>query len=208
MALQPETMETPQTNSLLYIFEGERLGVTLCRRYARMIMRKTFITLLVLFASSICALAADSAWRQTTEKELESVIPARAPVEKERIETEFRTASGVTDGQGKFIAGVVMITAGYAADGKYSHFFLTQVPIVVGDTKLRSGQYVFGSKRIDDDLLEVKFYEAATGKYVGSVKAIKETKRGAVRSLFISPPENGKGLMQIGRFFFAYELMK
>lgn len=171
-------------------------------------MRKIFIALLILCASSLCVLASDSAWRQTTEKELESVIPARAPVEKERIETEFRTASGVTDGQGKFIAGVVMITAGYAADGKYSHFFLTQVAIKVGETKLAAGEYVFGSKRIDDDLLEVKFYAAATGKYLGSAKAMKETKRGAVRSLLISPPENGKGLMQIGRFFFGYELVK
>lgn len=136
------------------------------------------------------------------------MIPARAAVEKERIETELRTASGVTDGQGKFIAGVVMITAGYAADGKYSHFFLTQVPIKVGETKLPSGEYVFGSKRIDDDSLKVKFYAATTGKSMGSVKAIKEIKRGAVRSLLISPPENGKGLMQIGRFFFGYELLK
>jgi hypothetical protein len=153
-------------------------------------------------------MAANSAWRQATEKELGQVIPARAPVEKERIETESRTASGVTDGQGKFIAGVVMITAGYAADGKYSHFFLTQVPIKVGETKLPAGEYVFGSKRIDDDSLEVRFYVAATGKYLGSATALKETRRGAVRSLLISPPENGKGLVQIGRFFFAYEVAK
>ena len=51
-------------------------------------------------------------WRIASEPELRKVIPARAPVIKENIETEFRTASGVTDGRGKFIAGVVMITAG------------------------------------------------------------------------------------------------
>lgn len=51
-------------------------------------------------------------WRAPTEQELRKVIPARAPVIKENIETEFRTASGVTDGRGRFIAGVVMITAG------------------------------------------------------------------------------------------------
>ena len=55
--------------------------------------------------------------------ELRSVIPARAPVISERIETEFRTASGITDGNCHFIAGVVTITAGYSAEGKYSHYF-------------------------------------------------------------------------------------
>lgn len=170
--------------------------------------KKACIAFLLFFNLSVCVMAADSTWRQATEKELESVIPARAHVEKERIETEFRTASGVTDGQGKFIAGVVMITAGYAADGKYSHFFLTQMPIKVGDTRLPAGEYVFGSKRIDDDSLKVKFYVAATGKYICSANAIKEIKSGAVRSLLISPFENGKGLVQIGRFFFAYEVVK
>jgi hypothetical protein len=53
-------------------------------------------------------------WRAATEQELRRLIPARAPVIKENIETEFRTASGVTDGKGRFIAGVVMITAGYS----------------------------------------------------------------------------------------------
>ncbi|MBI3652764.1 MAG: hypothetical protein HY231_17210 [Acidobacteria bacterium] len=169
-------------------------------------MKKFCIAGWLIFALAMSVAAFDSPWRQASEKELEAVIPARAPVENERIETELRTASGVTDGHGKFIAGVVMITAGYAADGKYSHFFFNQVAIKVGETKLKIGEYVFGSKRIDDDALEVKFYEAATGKYVGSVKAVKESKRGAVRSLLIAPPENGKGVMQIGRFFFGYEL--
>ena len=75
-------------------------------------------------------------WRAASEPELRKIIPARAPVIKENIETEFRTASGVTDGQGKFIAGVVMITAGYSAEGKYSHFFIAQVPVQVGDFSL------------------------------------------------------------------------
>lgn len=173
-----------------------------------MIIKRTCFVFLTLCTLSVWILAVDSNWRPATEKELEAVIPARAFVKKERIETEFRTASGVTDGQGKFIAGVVMITAGYAADGKYSHFFLTQVPIKVGDIRLPAGKYVFGSKRINDDLLKIKFYVAATGKYAGSVDAIKEIKGGAVRSLLISPLEGGKGLVQIGRFFFGYETAK
>jgi hypothetical protein len=35
-----------------------------------------------------------------SEEELKALIPARAPVISERIETEFRTASGITDGKG------------------------------------------------------------------------------------------------------------
>ena len=72
------------------------------------------------------------AWRQASESELKSLIPARAPVEKEQIETEFRTASGITNGKGKFIAGVVLITAGYAAEGKYSNFLIVQSAMKIG----------------------------------------------------------------------------
>ncbi len=72
------------------------------------------------------------------------MIPARAPVISERIETEFRTASGITDGKGHAIAGVVLITAGYSADGKYSHYFVSQVPLKVGDFLLPPGQYLIG----------------------------------------------------------------
>jgi len=68
---------------------------------------------------------------------------ARAPVNKENIETEFRTASGVTDGRGKFIAGVVMITAGYSAEGKYSHFFITQAPLKIGSMMLANRASMF-----------------------------------------------------------------
>ena len=163
----------------------------------------------ILSALIICCVpvfAAGSAWRQATDKELRSVIPARAVVEKERIETEFRTASGVTDGQDKFIAGVVMITAGYNAEGKYSHFLIAQVPVSVGDVALQPGEYVFGFKRVDDETVEVKFYEAASGKPLGAIKAQKSAKRGPIRSFLITPAANGKGTMQIGRFMFEYRL--
>jgi len=51
-------------------------------------------------------------WRSATASELDTALPARAPVEKERIETEKRTASGIVNSHGKLIAGVVLITAG------------------------------------------------------------------------------------------------
>ena len=85
-------------------------------------------------------------WHPASDAELRSVIPARAPVVQERIETEMRSASGITNGHGKYIAGVVLITAGYSAEGKYSHFFLTQVPLKVGSgyCRWRLENYVLG----------------------------------------------------------------
>src|SRR3954453_13846168 len=115
---------------------------------------------LMLAAFGVTVVAA-ARWRAATADELRSVIPARAPVIKENIETEFRTASGVTDGRGRFIAGVVMITAGYSAEGKYSHFFITQVPLKLGTMRLAPGEYVFGYQRIDNDFIRVSFYRAS-----------------------------------------------
>jgi hypothetical protein len=143
-------------------------------------------------------------WRAATEPELRKLIPARAPVVKENIETEFRTASGVTDGRGKFIAGVVMITAGYSAEGKYSHFFITQVPLKIGTMVLAPGEYVFGYQRIDNDLIRISFYRASNGEAIGTVEARVNRKSSMVRSLLISPPVDGRASIQVGRFVFEY----
>lgn len=135
---------------------------------------------------------------------MHSIIPARAPVEAERIETEFRTASGITDGSGHYVAGVVMITAGYSAEGKYSHFFLTQVPIRVGTLHLAPGDYVFGWTRAQDTL-KVSFYQASSGKLLGQVDATRSPAITRVESFRIWPP-NDKSVIQIGRFTFPYTL--
>ncbi|HEU4766135.1 MAG TPA: hypothetical protein VFS77_02145 [Pyrinomonadaceae bacterium] len=145
-------------------------------------------------------------WRTASESELRKVIPARAAVIKENIETEFRTASGVTNGQGKYIAGVVMITAGYSAEGKYSHFFIAQVPMQVGDFSLEPGEYVFGYKRKTPDSITVTFYRASSGDQVGEVEAFRNKKSSMVRTLLIQPAAGGKGTIQIGRFIFDYRL--
>ena len=145
-------------------------------------------------------------WRSATEPELRKLIPARAPVIKENIETEFRTASGVTDGRGKFIAGVVMITAGYSAEGKYSHFFITQAQLKIGSMLLQPGEYVFGYQRINNDAIRVSFYRASSGEAIGIVDARVNRKSSMVRSLLISPPVDGRGSIQVGRFFFEYKL--
>src|ERR1039457_3646740 len=88
--------------------------------------------------------AQKTAWRQATDAELASLLPARAHVVKEHIETEMRTASGIVNGRGRFIAGVVLITAGYSADGKYSHYLVVQTPIRIGGVALKPGEYVSG----------------------------------------------------------------
>jgi hypothetical protein len=143
-------------------------------------------------------------WHSASEEELKSLIPARAPVISERIETEFRTASGITDGKGHAIAGVVLITAGYSADGKYSHYFVSQVPLKVGAFLLPPGQYLIGWVR-GQDSLKVTFYLAQSGKAVGEVEATRNLSITRVESFRIWPPAD-KSLIQLGRFTFSYAL--
>src|SRR4249919_2360639 len=117
---------------------------------------KTFQTTLLILVVTLAGVSATPArWKTATAQELRKLLPARAPVVKENIETEFRTASGVTNGKGKFIAGVVMITAGYSAEGKYSHFFVTQSTMQLGDITLQPGEYVFGYQRSGNDAISV-----------------------------------------------------
>lgn len=146
-------------------------------------------------------------WRPATLNELRQVIPARAQVDKERIETEFRTASGLTDGNGKFIAGVVLITAGYAAEGKYSNFLIIQAPIKIEALSLEPGAYVFGWKHSGEDTLQVSFYEAESGKLLGIVEAKRTSRAGRIESFHISPPGE-KAQIQVGRFGMPYDLLK
>lgn len=170
------------------------------------LMKAALIAVVLLTAVAGQAAVARARWRSATADELRRVVPARAPVLKENIETEFRTASGVTDGRGRFIAGVVMITAGYSAEGKYSHFFVTQAPLRVGGFDMPPGQYVFGYERMGDETIRVRFYRAASGEPVGEADATKNRKSSLVRSLLISPPNGGKATIQIGRFLLEYRV--
>lgn len=77
-------------------------------------MKKTLLLAFLLVMAVPLAPAQKTAWRQASDAELASLLPARAPVEKEHIETEMRTASGIVNGRGRFIAGVVLLTAGYS----------------------------------------------------------------------------------------------
>jgi hypothetical protein len=158
---------------------------------------------LVLFLALLTNTSHQS-WRQATESELKAVIPARAPVGNERIETESRTASGITNGKGQFVAGVVLITAGYSADGKYSHFLLVQAPIRIGKIHLKPDNYVFGWRK-ETDSLNVMFYEAQSGKFLGSVEAVRNSRIGRIESFHVYPPAD-KALFQIGRFGFTYTI--
>src|ERR1700734_4361270 len=144
-------------------------------------------------------------WHPASDAELRLVIPARAPVLQERIETEMRSASGITNGHGKYIAGVVLITAGYSAEGKYSHYFLTQVPLRIGtDTRLAAGEYVLGYEHTDNGLL-IHFYDAATGRPAGSVLATLMPGVTRVESFRVWPPAE-RAAIQIGRFGFSYQI--
>jgi hypothetical protein len=143
-------------------------------------------------------------WRAATAEELAAALPARAPVEKERIETEMRTASGIIDTHGKLIAGVVLITAGYSADGKYSHYFLVQSPITIGGISLTPGSYVIGWQRSEDSLA-VAFYDAATGSRRGTATAHHIPTGSRVESFRLWPPAD-HAILQIGRFALSYTL--
>lgn len=166
---------------------------------------------LMIVFSLLCLLSTKPAqcsepWRSATEAELKDLIPERAQVENERIETEFRTASGITDGQKRFVAGVVMITAGYAAARKYSNFMIVQAPIRIESITLQPGEYVFGWTHHEEDALRVSFYQAKSGKLLGVAKAKRTGRTGRIESFHISPPLE-KSQLQIGRFAMSYVLL-
>jgi len=167
---------------------------------------KSFLLFAALTLVSPTALISQthSTWRAATPAELASALPARAPVEKERIETEMRTASGIINSHGKLIAGVVLITAGYSADGKYSHFLLVQSPITIDKIALSPGNYVLGWQR-GEDTLNVKLYDAATGAERGTAIAHRLPTGSRVESFRILPPTD-HAIIQIGRFALAYSL--
>ncbi len=173
-------------------------------------MKKDLTTKLILsgfflLLVSPIAQAQKTVWRQATDAELGSLLPARALVEKEHIETEMRTASGIVDSRGRFIAGVVLLTAGYSAEGKYSHYLIVQVPVRIGSVLLKPGEYAFGWTRTPgSEALTVHFNQAATGALLGTAEAHRLAGSSRVESLHIWPPD--KALIQFGRFGVPYEL--
>jgi hypothetical protein len=167
-------------------------------------MKLSLAFLLLTFFSPSLDAQAKHVWRSATTEELKAVLPLRAPVEKERIETEMRTASGIVNSHGKVIAGVVLITAGYSADGKYSHYLVVQAPITVGEIALAPGSYVFGWQRTNDGLL-VKFYEASSGIERGTAVAHRMTQGSRVESFRLWPPGE-QSILQIGRFSLPYRV--
>ena len=167
--------------------------------------RRHALALLAVSCLPLSLLAqAKSTWRPASPRELEAALPVRAPVEKEHIETEMRTASGIINAQGQLIAGVVMITAGYSADGKYSHYLLVDDPVDISGVALPRGRYVFGWRR-DTDALRVTFYDALTGTDRGSALARPMPTGVRVESFRIWPP-NDRAVLQIGRFQLPYTL--
>jgi hypothetical protein len=170
----------------------------------KVIMKRILLLAFLVASVPNLAHAQKSTWHQATDAELATLLPARAPVIKEHIETEMRTASGIVDGRGHYIAGVVLITAGYSAEGKYSHFLVVQSLIRLGGVDLKPGEYVFGYTH-EGEILRVHFNEAATGALVGTTDAhLMPTIKG-VTEIHIWPPAT-RAFVQIGRFGIPYEL--
>jgi hypothetical protein len=167
-------------------------------------MKLSFVIFLAILVAPALGAQAKPDWRAATPEELKAVLPLRAPVEKERIETEMRTASGIIDSHGKIVAGVVLITAGYSADGKYSHYLLIQTPITIADISLAPGSYVFGWQRVEDSLV-VKFYDATSGTERGTATAHRMPQGTRVESFRLWPPQD-QSILQIGRFSIPYRL--
>lgn len=167
-------------------------------------MKAILILLAVLIATSA---ATAQEWRKLTADELKKAVPERAPVIEENIETELRTASGITDGKSA-ILGVVIITAGYEADGKFTHFLRSGSKLLVGTAELPAGDYVFGYKRVDNETLRISFYRAKSGEFVANSDAKVERKKGPIYSFLIEPPVNDQGRIYIGRFSLPYTINK
>jgi hypothetical protein len=158
-----------------------------------------------LFATSIIlslvpVATAGKTWRQLTEAELKTVIPERTVVENEQIETELRSASGIKDGDGRLVVAAALITAGYSAEGKYSHWLSARATLTSGDLALSPGDYVVGYRSNGGRSLLVSFYQASTGRLVGAAIARKESLSGPIRSIYIWPAGESKFNVQIGRF--------
>ncbi len=144
-------------------------------------------------------------WRAASFAQLEAALPARAQVQNEHIETEMRSATGVIDSRGHVVAAVVLITAGYAASGKYYYYLLAQAPIRIGGKiTLEPGAYAIGWTRETDGLL-VHVYEAERGVPRGDVTARPLTQRLPIVSVKIWPPAQ-HSVIQIGRFVLPYSL--
>jgi hypothetical protein len=117
----------------------------------------------------------------------------------------MRSATGVIDSRGKVIAAVVLITAGYSANGKYYYYLLAQSPMRIGtNIELAPGAYAIGWTRAPDGLL-VHIYEAETGVERGTITAHPLSQPLPIVSVKIWPPSE-RSVIQIGRFALPYSL--
>jgi hypothetical protein len=105
------------------------------------------------------------------------------------------------------VASVVLITAGYQAEGKYSHWFVTQATLELGAFRLSPGEYVFGYRSEGGNALQLSFYDAKTGRLLGAVTARKGTDI-PIRSVAVLPPgADGRFGLQVGRFVTPFQIV-
>lgn len=168
-------------------------------------MRRNVLLLCVLLMSCLAGSSQSRVyWRSATPDELSGFLPARAVVGKERIESELRTASGIVNQRGEMIASVLLITAGYAADGRFSYYLLAQHALTVGEVHLAPGAYVVGWTRTDDGL-KVHIFDAVTLTPRGDTLARPNPQSRRVISFHIWPPDQGSRI-QIGRYTLPYRV--
>lgn len=172
------------------------------RNFLKLRLRVAATLMFFLVCAASMTPQARTTWRAATSSELEAALPARALVGTERIETEMRTATGIVDDHRHIIAAVVLITAGYAADGKYSHYLLLQAPIVLADQNLAAGTYVVGWSRTDEGLA-VHIFDSVSGVERITVIAKPITGSHRVESFHIWPPSE-RSIIQIGRYMLPY----
>ena len=146
----------------------------------------------------------ESAWRQATDAELASLLPARAPVEKEHIETEMRTASGIVDQHGplhrrrgaahcRLLGRRKVLALSDRAGADADRWDLRSSPANMSWMDARRG-----------DALNVHFNKAATGAWWAPRRrtGLRVEPRGEPAHL----ASGRKALIQIGRFGIPYEL--
>ena len=154
-------------------------------------MKRTLYAALIVLLLLPAARSEKPEWRQATDAELASLLPARAPVEKEHIETEMRTASGIVNGSGRYIAG-----SGADYGGLLGGRQVFALPGGAGArcglaaSRCKPGEYAFGYSH-DGEVLRVHFNDAATGSFVGTTDARLLDGIKGVESLHIWPPGTG-----------------
>jgi hypothetical protein len=78
--------------------------------------------------------------------DMQKLLPASVYYKGQSATTQLRNSGGVKFADGSFVLATLVDTSGYSTDiqSKYSAYFITEVPIVVGGKSLSAGVYGVG----------------------------------------------------------------